>query len=53
MGNMICFIPSYPNTCAPEDVFVSSSRVENLIAGQYQWVVSFSKAVPDLSLIHI
>lgn len=32
---------------APEDVFVSSSRVENLIAGQYQWVVSFSKAVPD------
>ena len=26
---------------------VSSSRVENLIAGQYNWVVSFSKAVLD------
>ena len=31
----------------PDEVQVSSSRVENLIAGQYNWVVSFSKAVLD------
>ena len=31
----------------PHEVQVSSSRVENLIAGQYNWVVSFSKAVFD------
>ena len=31
----------------PNEVQVSSSRVENLIAGQYNWVVSFSKAVLD------
>ncbi len=31
----------------PHEVQVSSSRVENLIAGQYNWVVSFSKAVLD------
>lgn len=31
----------------PDEVQVSSSRVENLIAGQYTWVVSFSKAVLD------
>lgn len=31
----------------PNEVQVSSSRVENLIAGQYSWVVSFSKAVVD------
>ena len=31
----------------PEEVQVSSSRVENLIAGQYNWVVSFSRAVFD------
>ncbi len=31
----------------PDEVFVSSSHVENLIEGQYQWVVSFSKAVLD------
>lgn len=31
----------------PYEVQVSSSRVENLIAGQYNWVVSFSKAVFD------
>ena len=30
---------------SPGDVFVSSSHVENLIEGRYQWVVSFSKAV--------
>jgi len=30
---------------SPGRVFVSSSRVENLIAGQYRWVISFSKAV--------
>ena len=31
----------------PEEVQVSSSRVENLIAGQYNWVVSISRAVLD------
>lgn len=31
----------------PHEVQVSSSRVENLIADQYNWVVSFSKAVLD------
>ena len=31
----------------PHEVQVSSSRVENLIAGQYNWVVSFSRAVFD------
>ena len=31
----------------PDEVQVSSSRVENLIAGQYNWVVSFSKAVRE------
>ena len=31
----------------PHEVQVSSSHVENLIAGQYNWVVSFSKAVFD------
>lgn len=31
----------------PNEVQVSSSHVENLIAGQYNWVVSFSKAVLD------
>jgi len=36
----------YRNAIAsPGRVFISSSRVENLIAGQYRWVVSFSKAV--------
>lgn len=30
---------------APGEVFISSSHVENLIAGKYQWVVSFAKAV--------
>ena len=32
---------------SPGDVFVSSSHVENLIEGRYQWVVSFAKAVLD------
>ena len=31
----------------PDEVQVSSSRVENLIAGQYNWVVSISRAVLD------
>jgi len=31
----------------PKEVQVSSSRVENLIAGQYNWVVSISRAVLD------
>ena len=31
----------------PDVVQVSSSRVENLIAGQYNWVVSISRAVLD------
>lgn len=31
----------------PREVQVSSSRVENLIAGQYNWVVSISRAVLD------
>ncbi len=31
----------------PNEVQVSSSRVENLIADQYMWVVSFSKAVTN------
>lgn len=31
----------------PGEVQVSSSRVENLIAGSYTWVVSFSKAVTN------
>lgn len=34
---------------APEEVFVSSSHVENLVYGQYPWVVSLSKAVLDFS----
>ena len=32
---------------SPREVQVSSSRVENLIADQYTWVVSFSKAVTN------
>lgn len=32
---------------ATDEVYVSSSHVENMIAGKYQWVVSFSKAVTD------
>lgn len=32
---------------APGEVHVSSSRVENLVAGRYPWVVSFSKAVTN------
>ncbi len=31
----------------PEEVFVSSSHVQNLVDGQYNWVISFSKAVAD------
>lgn len=31
----------------PSEVQVSSSRVENLVADQYTWVVSFSKAVTN------
>lgn len=31
----------------PREVQVSSARVENLIAGQYNWVVSISRAVLD------
>lgn len=32
---------------ADGEVYVSSSRVENLVYGTYQWVVTFSKAVGD------
>ncbi len=32
---------------APEMVYVSSSRVENLVEGRYVWVISFAKAVTD------
>ena len=32
---------------APETVYVSSSRVENLVEGRYVWVISFAKAVTD------
>ena len=33
----------------PEEVYVSSSHVQNLIEGRYNWVISFSKAVVDSS----
>lgn len=29
----------------PDEVQISSSRVENLVEGEYSWVVSFSKAI--------
>lgn len=33
----------------PDEVYVSSSHVQNLIEGRYNWVISFSKAVVDAS----